>query len=51
VLDLQLLVDQAWEDGGYSDIDYARGPLPKFEANDVEWIRERLAQQGIARIL
>lgn len=51
VLDLQQLIDQAWEDGGYSDIDYARGPLPKFEANDVEWIRERLAQQGIARIL
>lgn len=51
VLDLQLLVDQAWEDGGYSDIDYARGPLPKFDSNDVEWIRERLGQQGIVRLI
>lgn len=51
VLDVQALIDQAWQNGGYGDIDYARSPLPGFEDSDRQWIRERLAQQGIARIL
>ncbi len=51
VLDVQALIDQAWENGGYGDIDYARHPLPGFEDSDRQWIRERLAERGIARIL
>ena len=51
VLDMQALIGQAWENGGYGDIDYARDPLPGFEDSDRQWIRDRLAQQGIVRIL
>ncbi len=51
ILDVQALIDQAWENGGYGDLDYARDPLPGFEDSDRQWIRDRLAQQGIARIL
>ena len=51
IMDIQALIDQAWEDGGYGDIDYAHAPLQKFEDSDRQWIRDRLAQQGIARIL
>ncbi len=51
ILDVQALIDQAWENGGYGDIDYARAPLPGFEDSDRQWIRDRLAQQGIVRIL
>lgn len=51
VLDLQKLVDLAWENGGYSNIDYAKERLPGFEDADRQWIRDQLALQGIARTL
>ena len=51
VLDLQALLSQAWENGHYSDIDYAHAPLPKFEDSDRQWIREQLSRQGIERLI
>jgi hypothetical protein len=41
-LDLQDLVDRAWQDGGYYGLSHTRGPLPSFNDDDEEWIRERL---------
>ncbi len=39
-LDLQRLIDAAWSDGGYAGTNYERLPLPPFEPDDLEWIRE-----------
>jgi hypothetical protein len=41
-LDLQDLVDQAWQDGGYYSLSHARGPLPSLSDEDAEWVRERM---------
>ena len=51
VLDVQKLIDMAWENGGYSNIDYAKVRLPGFEDSDRQWIRDQLARQGISRTL
>ena len=37
-LDLQLLIDAAYENGGYgSDIDYSQQPIPPFNTEDATW--------------
>ncbi|HEX6983826.1 MAG TPA: DUF4058 family protein [Planctomycetaceae bacterium] len=43
-LDLQRLIDAAWRDGGYEDVDRSREPLPPFEPQDSEWVRQRLRE-------
>ena len=44
VLDLQQLIDEAWERGRYSDINYLRARRPPFDNLDEEWIRDRIAR-------
>jgi hypothetical protein len=48
-LDLQALLDAAWENGDYVDIDYARAWVPRFLSADEEWIRNRLSAAGFPR--
>jgi hypothetical protein len=43
LLDLQRLVTQAWESGGYEDLDYLQSPCPPFRKSDEAWIQERIA--------
>lgn len=49
ILDLQSLITQAWDDGTYDDIDYAREPLPPFNPEDVQWINALLSGKGFDR--
>lgn len=42
-LDIQPLIDAAWERGTYSDIDYSRDTCPAFRKEDEAWIQERIA--------
>lgn len=39
-LDIQLLIDQAWRDGGYDTLDYRTEPPPPLSESDLAWIRE-----------
>jgi hypothetical protein len=41
-LDLQKLIDDAWQDGGYYSLRHTQGPLPPFDDADTDWVRERL---------
>jgi hypothetical protein len=41
-LDVQKLIDDAWQDGGYFGLSHLHGPLPPFSATDADWIRERI---------
>lgn len=43
-LNLQNLIDDAWRDGGYANLNHTRGPLPPFDDDDAEWVRERLRE-------
>jgi hypothetical protein len=47
VLDLQALVDRAYADGGYDDIDYAAQPDPPFDPADAAWAAELLKTAGL----
>ena len=44
VLDLQQLINEAWERGRYSDVNYQRARRPPFDNLDEEWIRDRIAR-------
>jgi hypothetical protein len=46
-LDLQRLVELAWENGGYEDIDYAREVPPPFSPADAAWINSLLTEKGL----
>jgi Protein of unknown function (DUF4058) len=46
VLDLQPLIDAAYADGGYDDIDYSVEPEPPLAPDDAQWADELLRQQG-----
>ena len=48
-LDLQNLVDRAWQDGGYYSLSHTRGPLPAFNHEDAEWVRERMQEHRQTR--
>ena len=39
-LDLQALIDQAYRNGAYDDINYAVPPEPPLETDDAQWARE-----------
>ena len=41
-LDVQALVDQAYEEGRYDDIDYAQAPVPPLGEEDAKWAAEIL---------
>jgi len=41
-LDLQKLIDQCYEDGGYDDIDYASDPEPPLSAAAADWAAQLL---------
>jgi hypothetical protein len=37
VLDLQKILDQAYNNGAYDEIDYSKPPVPPFDADTAEW--------------
>jgi Protein of unknown function (DUF4058) len=45
-LDLQPLIDQAYLDGGYADIDYTREPVPPLPPTEARWVDDWLRKQG-----
>ena len=45
-LDLQALVDQAYADGRYDDIDYRRPCIPPLESQEAAWAGELLMAAG-----
>jgi hypothetical protein len=45
-LDLQGLVDRAYEDGRYDRVDYARPPVPPLDPEDAAWADELLRAAG-----
>lgn len=45
-LDIQSLIDRAYESGGYDDIDYRAEPAPPFEGDDAAWADALLRQAG-----
>ncbi len=51
LLDVQPLVDAAWEDGTYDRLDYSRAPCPKLPAREENWMLARLAELGVQRSL
>ena len=48
-LDLQALLDQCYENGGYSDIDYTRPPEPRLPATAARWAAQLLRRTGHRR--
>jgi hypothetical protein len=46
VLNLQSLVEQAYEDGQYGDLNYTKDPVPPLEGTDAAWADELLRQAG-----
>ncbi len=42
VLDIQKLIDQAYDEGRYDDIDYSRPPRPPLEGSDARWAEQVL---------
>lgn len=49
LLDLQPLIDAAWRDGRYADLDRTREPLPPFDPADTEWIMIRVSESATGR--
>jgi len=45
-LDLQKLIEQAWEDGDYRDLDYGRLAMPAVNRDDEEWIRKLIRDKA-----
>jgi Protein of unknown function (DUF4058) len=48
-LDLQALLDQCYENGGYGDIDYTRPPEPRLPAAAARWAAQLLRRTGHRR--
>jgi len=48
-LDLQALLEQCYENGGYDDIDYARAPEPPLPAAATRWAAQLLRRAGRRR--
>jgi hypothetical protein len=46
VLNIQALIEQAYTNGAYDDIDYARDPVPPLEGEDAAWANELLKAAG-----
>lgn len=46
LLDLQALIEAAYADGRYDDIDYSQDPDPPLSPDDAAWADQLLRQQG-----
>lgn len=46
-LDLQSLIERAYENGGYEDIDYASDPIPALHGADADWAAALLREKGL----
>ncbi len=46
-LDLQTLLDQCYESGGYDDIDYREEPEPPLDRDDAKWADALLREKGL----
>jgi hypothetical protein len=46
VLELQPLIEQAYINGGYDDLDYTKNPEPPLRADDAAWANELLRSKG-----
>lgn len=46
VLDLQAVVDEAYDKGRYDDIDYTLPPIPPLAPEDAAWADELLRSAG-----
>jgi hypothetical protein len=46
-LDLQTLIDQCYENGGYDTIDYRRPLQPPLDPADLAWAEEWLRGRGL----
>jgi hypothetical protein len=46
-LDLQALIEKAYRNGRYDDIDYRRPPAPPLEEGDAQWTDELLRSKGL----
>jgi len=49
VLDLQALVDRAFEDGGYAALEVTRNPEPPLAPEDAHWLDQCLRQAGLRK--
>jgi hypothetical protein len=45
-LDLQALIDQVYENGGYETIDYSHTPLPPLDPENAAWAEQWLRARG-----
>ena len=45
-LDLQSLISQCYERGGYDDINYRDEPVPNLNESDREWMNNVLVESG-----
>ncbi len=46
-LHLQPLIEAAYSNGGYEDIDYSQPPHPPLTGADADWVAARLREQGV----
>ena len=46
-LDLQAVLDQAYANGGYDDLDYTRPPMPPLSGEDAGWADRLLRAKGL----
>jgi hypothetical protein len=46
-LELQPLIDRAYDTGAYDDIDYSRAPRPRLAKRDAAWAGELLRARGL----
>ena len=49
VLDLQPLVNQCFEDGGYATLDFSRDPEPPLSREDAHWLDNCLRPAGLRK--
>ena len=47
VLDLQAILDQCYENGGYDDLNYAVDPDPPLDPEDAAWADTLLREKGL----
>ena len=47
LLDVQAVVDDAYDRGGYDILDYRRPPVPPLSSDDEAWARQVLTQRGL----
>lgn len=47
LLNLQALVDLAYDNGAYTDIDYSLPPVPPLDHDDEVWARRLLKEKGV----